>query len=153
MSTTVKPVDENGLEIRNLKIWRQKNPGKIQFDSKFEWGCWRRLSKLGIPFQFQPDPIQVMNSFATLGFSKNDIKPIKVKPMVYTPDFLIEVGPTKYYIECKGYFRQRDQYRFKFCQYILHTQNLGHILLVKTDLEFDRVVNLITNKRNNKSSL
>lgn len=140
----IKSVDENGLEINKLKTWKEKNPSKIYFDSKFEWRCWMKLKNLKINFSCKPTPISLMKEFKTIGFEKNEIKIVKVRPMIYTPDFLVETEQDKFYIECKGYFRPVDRYRFKLCQYTLHTNKLGSILLIMNDLEFDRAISLIT---------
>lgn len=143
MKLRIKPVDENGLEINQLKIWKEKNLNKIYFDSKFEWRCWNKLKQQNIAFIYQPESINIIESFVTNGFKKNEIKAIKVQPMVYTPDFLIEKNNQKFYIECKGYFRKEDRYRFKLCQYTLHKNKGGVILIVMNDLEFDRAISCI----------
>lgn len=51
-------VDELGKVIKaHLPTWKLENPGKLVFDSRFEWGCWMRLKESKIPFTLKPEAL------------------------------------------------------------------------------------------------
>jgi len=138
---TVNEVDEFGVYTGPLKIWKTKNPGKLYFDSPFEWRCWIKLKSKNFEFELKPKSILMIPDFKTLGFSKNKVCTIKVQDAVYTPDLLIKTKFGNLYIECKGFFRPADRIRFKLLQYTLHKMETpSAILLIKSDLEFDRML-------------
>ena len=133
-------VDLNGRVIPKLIDWKKKNPGAIHFDSPFEQRGYKLLEQEGIEFEYQPKSIVLMEEFRTLGFKDNEIKAIKVRGMVYTPDFFIpSLG---IYLELKGFFYEKDKNRYKACQYELHKRNQT-ILLIMNDLELKKVIALI----------
>lgn len=140
---TVNEVDENGLYTGPLKIWKTKNPGKIYFDSPFEWRCFMKLKKLKHDFELKPKSIEMIPAFKTTGFVKNKVCIIKVQDAVYTPDFVINTKFGKVYIECKGFFRPADRVRFKLCQYTLSKTDDSVILLINSDIEFDKMLTFI----------
>lgn len=140
---TVCEVDEFGLYTGPLKEWKLKNPGKIYFDSPFEWRCWMKLKDSNLDFELKPKAIELIPEFKTLGLVKNKIATIKVQDAVYTPDLLIKTKFGKVYIECKGFFRPVDRIRFKLLQYTLLKkveEEKNIIILIKSDLEFDKLL-------------
>lgn len=149
----VNEVDEHGLYLAGgLKAWKSKNPGKMYFDSPFEQRCWMKLKKTNLDFIMQPDSIEMIPTFKTLGFSKNKVSTIKVQDAVYTPDILINTKLGKLYIELKGFFRPHDRIRFKLLQYTLLKEADSFILLIKSDIEFDKLLTLVNSEFNLEKS-
>jgi hypothetical protein len=133
-------VDINGRVIPKLIEWKKKNPDSIHFDSPFEQRGYKLLTEQNIPFIYQPESIQIIKEFKTLGFDGTDVKTIKVRGMVYTPDFYIK--DTNIYLELKGFFYEKDKNRYKACQNELN--KIGQFLfLVRNDAELKRIVELI----------
>jgi hypothetical protein len=147
-------VDESGLYISKLAEWKRRNPGAIYFDSPFEWRCWMKLkNKKSWDWSFHPNSIILMPDFKTTSFVKGKIITAKVQDAVYTPDFLINTEFGSVYIECKGFFSKADRIRFKLCQYTLLTKETNKIiLLIKNDLEFDKLLSLVDSHFNYKTS-
>lgn len=149
MSRNVRPVDKDGRIIMKLAEWKKKNPEALYFDSPFEWRGYNALVKEGIEFEYQPTSIVLIKEFNTLGFKKNKIETIKVRKMVYTPDFFIK--NTSIYLELKGFFYEKDKNRFKACQHELIKRG-QHILLIMSDNELKMAISLIKNDFLNKKS-
>ena len=140
----VKPVDSNGVYITGtLKNWKIKNPNSIYYDSPFEWRCAEKLKKRKWDVTFHPEPILLLPAFKATSFVKGKIVEAKVQDAVYTPDFLIKTEFGNVFIEVKGYFTELARMRFKMCQYTLTKTENSVILLIKSDLEFDKMLSLI----------
>lgn len=150
----VKPVDVNGKYLTiSLKEYRQKYPDSIIFHSPFEWRCYIKLQKRKWKFSCQPTAIELIPPFKCTSFVKGKVVTAKVQDAVYTPDFLIETEFGNVYIECKGYFDDTARMRFKMCQYTLNKIEGNVILLIKTDLEFDKLLSLIDSHFNFKKTI
>jgi hypothetical protein len=107
----VKKVDEQGKPIRgSLKTWKTKNPGKLYFDSKPEWECWKYMKSEKIKNDFQPT-IELFATLKTKEFKKGVIKEITQRAIKYTPDFYLH--KYKVYIEVKGYADELFRVRWK----------------------------------------
>lgn len=140
----VKPVDSDGRYIvGTLKNWKIKHPNSIYFDSGFEWRCWIKLQKRKWDFTFHPDSIELLPAFKTTSFIKSKIVEAKVQDAVYTPDFLIKTEFGNVFVECKGYYDDLSRMRFKMCQYKLKKTEGNVILLIRNDIEFDKMLSLI----------
>lgn len=140
----VRPVDQHGMYITGtLKNWKIKHPEAIYFDSPFEWRCFEKLMKRKWDFSFHPDSIELLPAFKTTSFVKGKIIDAKVQDAVYTPDFLIRTKFGNVFIECKGFFTDLSRMRFKMCQHTLNKTKGNVILLIKSDLEFDKMLSLI----------
>ena len=151
----VRPVDENGLYLHpSLKIWKQKNPGKLWFHSPFEHRCYVKLKRSGLEFSCQPEAIEMIPAFVTISFIKNKIVSAKVQDAVYTPDFFIKTRLLDIYIECKGFFTDLARMRFKMLQYTLlkDGNDKSVILLIKNDLEFDRMLSIAQSEFNSEKT-
>jgi len=150
----VKPVDSHGTYITGtLKNWKIKHPNDLWFHSPFEWRCYIKLQKRKWKFSCQPTAIELIPPFKCTSFVKGKVVTAKVQDAVYTPDFLIETEFGNVYIECKGYFDDTARMRFKMCQYTLNKIEGNVILLIKTDLEFDKLLSLIDSHFNFKKTI
>jgi hypothetical protein len=140
----VRPVDEFGVYLLpSLKEWKLKNPGKLWFHSPFEQRCYVKLKNRNWEFECQPQSIELVPEFKALTLFKGKIIKKKVQDAVYTPDFLIKTKSVSLLIECKGFYNDLAKIRFKLCQYTLSKTTDKVILIIKSDLEFDKMLSLI----------
>lgn len=140
----IRPVDEYGVYLTpTLKEWKVKNPGKLWFHSSFEWRCFMKLKKRDWEFSCQPTAIELIPEFKTTSFIKGKIIDKKVQDAVYTADFLIKTNFGDVLIECKGFNNDLAKMRFKLCQYTLTKTTDKVIMLVLSDLEFDKLLSLV----------
>ncbi len=120
----VSKVDEFGTKIKNLQVWKKKNPSSIYFDSIPEWAVWKYLVDSDIKHEYQPK-ISLFSSMKTEEFemprqtkkakeekrNKREIKDVVQKPIGYTPDFYLPEFDL--YIEVKGFADDVFKLRWK----------------------------------------
>jgi hypothetical protein len=117
----VKPVDGAGVVIKELKVFKENNPGALYFDSEFERKCYILLEDAGFSFDFHPEQREVMPGLTTPAISraKGQVKIFnsKVRSINYTPDFVIYCNNgINMFIEAKGYFEDSSRMRYKLFQ-------------------------------------
>jgi len=120
----ISKVDRHGNKIKNLKVWKNANPGDIYFDSYPEWEVWDYMMISSINFVYEPK-IDLFDSIDTEEFekprqtkkaklskdNKRVIKDVKQRPISYKPDYyLIDFDA---YIEVKGFADDVFKLRWK----------------------------------------
>jgi len=116
-------VDINGKEISNLKIWKEKNPKKLFFESKFEWEAFILFKEASLKFDFQPQTRELIPTMNVFALSKGKTKKLfksTVRPISYTSDFAIYCdNGTTIFVETKGFFHKDARLRYKLFQHSL----------------------------------
>lgn len=101
------------------ETWKKKNPNGLIFDSLFERNLYVKLQAAKLDFDFHPESIELLPRFKTFALSRG-AKPgfieSTVRPITYTPDFLIRIKGLKIYVETKGYFEDGAKLRYKLTQ-------------------------------------
>lgn len=124
----VKCVDINGKIIKSLKNWKLRNPGKLYFDSKFEWRVYKYLESQKLEFDFHPEKTILQPGFQCLALNaKGKLFKSTVRPITYTPDFKIICGDKIIYLETKGFFTEASRLRVKLFQHQLKPNELFFI--------------------------
>lgn len=130
-----KPVDINGLEIKDLSKWKNANPKKIFFDSKFEWNCYKAFERENFNFEFHPATREVVPGCTAWALSKGAVKKIfksTVRPITYTPDFAIYCNNgITIFVEAKGFFMKDARMRYKLFQASLASNEISIIVFDK----------------------
>ena len=134
----------SGEKFYKLKQWKEKNPGKIYFDSGLERDCYLKLEKSGLNFIYEPESRELAKSFKTLSFSLKTKKMYRatVRNISYTSDFLVLCPDgTRIYIESKGFFHSDSRLRYKLFQNTLKPNEIT--VLIKSTLDLTRVIDII----------
>jgi len=108
----------------------------INFRSKLEVYCYKKLKQNNIKAGYEPFSYTILEAFNYMGES--------IRKMTYKPDF---VGDN-FIIECKGYGNESFPLRWKFFKYFLYKNNLKFKLyLPRNQKEVDIVImDILTNK-------
>lgn len=129
------PVDINGYLIKNLKSWKEQNPKKIYFDSKFEWRCYKAFEEAGFNFTFHPPTREILPGFQAWSLSKGKTRKIfrsTVRNITYTSDFAIYCNNGKtIFVEAKGFFHKDARMRYKIFQSTLTKDEMSIIVYDK----------------------
>jgi predicted nuclease of restriction endonuclease-like RecB superfamily len=128
--------DENGVLIKNFKVWRGKFPAALYFDSLIELDLYKRCKALKIPLmRLLPEEhsIELQEKFTISAISNAKNRKIftsTVRPITYTPDFLITIHDKKFYIEVKGFFEADARLRYKLFQHHIKDDKRTEIYLI-----------------------
>ena len=110
----------------------------IQFKSKLEVYCYRRLKECNILANYEPIKFVIQPGFTLF----NE----KIRPITYTPDF---VG-NNFIIECKGMQTDTFKIKWKLFKYYLFTNNISYKLyLPRNQKDVEKVIQEIKNERKN----
>jgi hypothetical protein len=138
-----QPVDINGRLIKSLKTWKENNPKKLVFDSKFELDCYKMFHKENFNFSFHPETREVMPGFNSWALSKGQTKKIfksKVRSINYTSDFAIYCNNgVTIFVEAKGFFHKDARMRYKLFQSSLKENELSILVFDKKVAKSDNL--------------
>jgi hypothetical protein len=118
-----KQYTEQGVVIKSFKEWKMKNPSALYFDSLIELDLYKKCSALNIPLKRllpEEHSIELQERFtiAAINNAKNrGFFNSVVRPITYTPDFVVEIKGMTIYIEIKGFFEADARLRYKLFQY------------------------------------
>lgn len=111
----------------------------IDFKSKLEVYCYKRLKESKVPVEYEKTKFQILDSFTY----NNE----KIRGMVFTPDF---VGDD-FVIECKGFMNDAFPLRWKLFKHHLYSNKLRYELyLPRNKKDVEEVVSDIINKHNRR---
>ena len=126
----------------------------IEFQSKIELYCYKKLKEAGIEFQYEENTYEIFPAFkhhgkygkkAARGFSIKENRPIRA--VTYTPDFVSDQH--KFIIETKGYVPSQHSFplRFKMFLQFCKQNNMGDyaIYIPSNQKQVDQVVQDIVN--------
>jgi len=135
----IKKLDINGRVIKNVALFKKKDPKALIFDSGLELRCYKKFTEAGLDFDFQPTARELLPPLECLTLSKGKTKrkvfTAKVRGAVYTMDFLIRTGNgITIFIEAKGFYRPIDRMRVKLFQHTLRQKEMVLLIMDKTFL-------------------
>lgn len=101
----------------------------LHFRSKLECYTYEAFMKAGIPVEYEPKRYELLPKFEYLGE--------KLRPMVYTPDF---VG-NGFIVECKGFANDAFPLRWKLFKYtLMKSQSTIKLYLVRNHKQVDEMI-------------
>lgn len=101
----------------------------LHFRSKLECYTYEAFMKAGIPVEYEPKRYELLPKFEYLGE--------KLRPMVYTPDF---VG-NGFIVECKGFANDAFPLRWKLFKYtLMKNQSTIKLYLVRNHKQVDEMI-------------
>jgi len=146
-----KQYDEKGVVIKNFKVWREKFPAALYFDSLIELDLYNKCKMLKIPLHRlipEVDNIELQKKFTISAISNSKNRKIftsTVRPITYTPDFLVEIQGVKYYIEVKGFFEADARLRYKLFQYYIKDDKNKFVYLINDAKDVTFIVDYFYN--------
>ena len=108
----------NNKKVKNAKPCFYNN---IQFKSRLEMYCYKYFLNKGVKLQYEPIQYTIVDGFKPntkiytpsnrKGKKVLKLNTSKIRPITYTPDFVLETPSTLVFIETKG--RPNDVYPLK----------------------------------------
>jgi hypothetical protein len=148
-----KKVVSKKVKKRSINAGKVEYDG-IQFDSKLEIYCYKKLVENLIEFKYVPTTFQVLNPFV---FNSTSLEPdkkrgellskrsSKLQGIKYTPDF---VGD-KWIIETKGRMNESFPLRWKLFKKYLTDNNIKFdLFLPKNQKQVDQCITIIKSNNN-----
>lgn len=107
----------------------------LHFRSRLECYTYEAFIKAGIPVEYEPKRYELLPKFEYLGE--------KLRPMVYTPDF---VGDG-FIVECKGFANDAFPLRWKLFKYtLMKNQSTTKLYLVRNHKQVDEMIAELTKR-------
>ena len=124
---------------RNKKVKNAKEHtvNGIKFRSGLEVYMANLLIENDIPFEYESKSFVIFEGFEYAG--------AKIRPITYTPDFILE----NHIIECKGFPNDSWPLRLKlFKKHLVDTENNSRFHMPRNKQQCHEVINTIINDRN-----
>lgn len=146
-----KKSNQINKKVRNANKVKYDN---IQFQSKLELYCYKKLKEFGIEFEYEPTSFELIPKFeydadCYESYKKGTnwlfgTKSTVVRAMKYKPDFVnLKDG---WIIECKGHPNESFPIKWKLFKYYLKQNNLNiHLYMPKNQKHIDECINNILN--------
>lgn len=95
---------------KNRKVLNatEVSKGNIKFKSKSEGTMYELLLASGLPFEYAPSPIVLLEGFYPRAWlCGQKMREDKVRAITYTPDFVLQIEDYTVIIEVKGFITDR----------------------------------------------
>lgn len=145
-------------KVRNARKVEYAN---IQFDSKLEVYCYKKLKEANLKFEYTEHRYVLVDEFKFIGNSYEmrktkagkTFKPVtnNIRQMTYTPDFvgIYPHSKRKFIIETKGQPNDQFSLRWKFFKKYITDNNIDADLFVpRNHTQIDEAVNIIKTYKN-----
>lgn len=144
-----KQYTEQGVVIKKFSEWKEKNPSALYFDSLIELDLYKKCAALNIPLKRllpEEHSIILQESFTirAINNAKNrNFFTSKVRPITYTPDFVVELKGMTIYIEVKGFFEADARLRYKLFQHKIKDDLSTFIYLINDNKDVNFIVDAL----------